>query len=165
MYQKLINSGWIEVICGGMFSGKTEELLRRIRRAQIANMSTIIFKPQIDTRYSKNKIVSHNNNSMESEIIQKTKDIFNIGKNNDVVGIDEAQFFDNEFLDVCKNLAKNNTRVIIAGLDSDYRGLPFGSMPEIMCEADYLDKLTAICVKCGNPVSYTHLTLPTKRIV
>ena len=155
MHKKLINSGWIEVICGGMFSGKTEELLRRIRRAQIANMSTIIFKPQIDTRYSKNKIVSHNNNSMESEIIQKTKDIFNIGMNNDVVGIDEAQFFDSELLDVCKKLAKNNTRVIIAGLDSDYRGLPFGSMPEIMCEADYLDKLTAICVKCGNPASCT----------
>ena len=104
MHKKLINSGWIEVICGGMFSGKTEELLRRIRRAQIANMSTIIFKPQIDTRYSKNKIVSHNNNSMESEIIQKTKDIFNIGKNNDVVGIDEAQFFDSELLDICKKL-------------------------------------------------------------
>ena len=86
---------------------------------------------------------------------KKTKDIFNIGKNNDVVGIDEAQFFDSELLDVCKKLAKNNTRVIIAGLDSDYRGLPFGSMPEIMCEADYLDKLTAICVKCGNPASCT----------
>ena len=163
MHKKLINSGWIEVICGGMFSGKTEELLRRIRRAQIANMSTIIFKPQIDTRYSKNKIVSHNNNSMESEIIQKTKDIFNIGKNNDVVGIDEAQFFDSELLDVCKKLAKNNTRVIIAGLDSDYRGLPFSSMPEIMCEADYLDKLTAICVNVGI-LHHAHKELQKKKI-
>ena len=155
MHQKLINSGWIEVICGGMFSGKTEELLRRIRRAQIANMSTIIFKPQIDTRYSKNKIVSHNNNSMDSEIIQKTKDIFNIGKNNDVVGIDEAQFFNNSLVFACKSLAKNRTRVIVAGLDTDYKGQPFGPMPLIMCESDYLDKLTAICVKCGNPASCT----------
>ena len=155
MHQKLINSGWIEVICGGMFSGKTEELLRRIRRAEIANMSTIIFKPQIDTRYNKNKIVSHNNNSMESKIIKKTTEIFNFGKGIDVIGIDEAQFFDGGLLDICKQLAKNHSRVIIAGLDSDYRGLPFGSMPEIMCEADYLDKLTAICVKCGNPASCT----------
>ena len=94
MHQKPINSGWIEVICGGMFSGKTEELLRRIRRAKIANLSTIIFKPHIDTRYSKNKIVSHNNNSMDSVIIKKTKDLFDIGNKFDVVGIDEAQFFD-----------------------------------------------------------------------
>ena len=155
MHHKLINSGWIEVICGGMFSGKTEELIRRIRRAEIANMSTIIFKPEIDNRYSLDKVVSHNNNSMKSKIIKNTNEIFNIGKNIDVVGIDEAQFFSSELIDECKNLAKNNTRVIIAGLDSDYRGLPFGSMPEIMCEADYLDKLTAICVKCGNPASCT----------
>ena len=114
MHQKPINSGWIEVICGGMFSGKTEELLRRIRRAKIANLSTIIFKPHIDTRYSKNKIVSHNNNSMDSVIIKKTKDLFDIGNKYDVVGIDEAQFFDSD-----------------------------------------LDKLTAICIKCGNPASCT----------
>lgn len=155
MHQKPINSGWIEVICGGMFSGKTEELLRRIRRAKIANLSTIIFKPHIDTRYSKNKIVSHNNNSMDSVIIKKTEDLFDIGNKYDVVGIDEAQFFDSELTDVCKKLAKNNNRVIVAGLDNDYRGLPFGPMPNIMCESDYLDKLSAICIKCGNPASCT----------
>ena len=155
MHQKPINSGWIEVICGGMFCGKTEELLRRIRRAKIANLSTIIFKPHIDTRYSKNKIVSHNNNSMDSVIIKKTKDLFDIGNKYDVVGIDEAQFFDNHLIKMCKNLANRNTRVIVAGLDSDYRGAPFGPMPDIMCESDYLDKLTAICIKCGNPASFT----------
>ena len=155
MHQKPINSGWIEVICGGMFSGKTEELLRRIRRAKIANLSTIIFKPHIDTRYRKNKIVSHNNNSMDSVIIKKTEDLFDIGNKYDVVGIDEAQFFDSELTDVCKKLAKNNNRVIVAGLDNDYRGLPFGPMPNIMCESDYLDKLSAICIKCGNPASCT----------
>ena len=155
MHQKPINSGWIEVICGGMFCGKTEELLRRIRRAKIANLSTIIFKPHIDTRYSKNKIVSHNNNSMDSVIIKKTKDLFDIGNKYDVVGIDEAQFFDSHLIEMCKNLANRNTRVIVAGLDSDYRGSPFGPMPDIMCESDYLDKLTAICIKCGNPASFT----------
>ena len=155
MHQKPINSGWIEVICGGMFSGKTEELLRRIRRAKIANLSTIIFKPHIDTRYSKNKIVSHNNNSMDSVIVKKTTDILDLGKKYDVLGIDEAQFFDSKLTDVCKKLAKNNNRVIVAGLDNDYRGLPFGPMPNIMCESDYLDKLSAICIKCGNPTSCT----------
>ena len=155
MHQKPINSGWIEVICGGMFCGKTEELLRRIRRAKIANLSTIIFKPHIDTRYSKNKIVSHNNNSMDSVIIKKTKDLFDIGNKYDVVGIDEAQFFDGDLIEMCKNLSNKNTRVIVAGLDSDYRGAPFGPMPDIMCESDYLDKLTAICIKCGNPASFT----------
>ena len=155
MNQKPTNSGWIEVICGGMFSGKTEELLRRIRRAKIAKLSTIIFKPHIDTRYSKNKIVSHNNNSMDSVIVEKTTDILDLGKKYDVLGIDEAQFFDSELTDVCKKLAKNNNRVIVAGLDNDYRGLPFGPMPNIMCESDYLDKLSAICIKCGNPASCT----------
>ena len=155
MNQKPTNSGWIEVICGGMFSGKTEELLRRIRRAKIAKLSTIIFKPHIDTRYSKNKIVSHNNNSMDSVIVKKTTDILDLGKKYDVLGIDEAQFFDSELTDVCKKLAKNNNRVIVAGLDNDYRGLPFGPMPNIMGESDYLDKLSAICIKCGNPASCT----------
>ena len=155
MNQKPTNSGWIEVICGGMFSGKTEELLRRIRRAKIAKLSTIIFKPHIDTRYSKNKIVRHNNNSMDSVIVKKTTDILDLGKKYDVLGIDEAQFFDSELTDVCKKLAKNNNRVIVAGLDNDYRGLPFGPMPNIMCESDYLDKLSAICIKCGNPASCT----------
>ena len=160
------NSGWIEVVCGPMFSGKTEELLRRIRRAKIAKLSTIIFKPHIDTRYSKNKIVSHNNNSMDSVIVKKTTDVLDLGKKYDVLGIDEAQFFDSELTDVCKKLAKNNNRVIVAGLDNDYRGLPFGPMPNIMCESDYLDKLSAICIKCGNPASCTQrITKQIKQVV
>jgi len=164
--QKPTNSGWIEVICGGMFCGKTEELLRRIRRAKIAKLSTIIFKPHIDTRYIKNKIVSHNNNSMDSVIVKKPTEIFDLGKEYDVLGIDEAQFFDSEIINVCKKLAKNNTRVIVAGLDNDYRGLPFGPMPEIMCQADYLDKLRAICILCGNPASCTQrITQQTEQIV
>ena len=118
-------------------------------------LDSIIFKPHIDTRYSKNKIVSHNNNSMDSVIIKKTEDLFDIGNKYDVVGIDEAQFFDSDLIEMCKNLTNKNTRVIVAGLDSDYRGSPFGPMPDIMCESDYLDKLTAICIKCGNPASCT----------
>ena len=166
MHQKPINSGWIEVICGGMFSGKTEELLRRIRRAKIAKLSTIMFKPIIDTRYSNNKIVSHNKNSMDSINITKTKDLFELGKKYDVVGIDEAQFFENDLIKYCKNLANNKTRVIVAGLVSDYRGLPFGPMPDIMCESDYLDKLTAICIKCGLDASFTQrITEQTQQVV
>ena len=149
MHKKLINSGWIEVICGGMFSGKTEELLRRIRRAQIANMSTIIFKPQIDTRYSKNKIVSHNNNSMESEIIEKTKDIFNIGKNNDVVGVDEAQFLTDkqvwELSDVVEIL---NIPVMCFGLRTDFQGKLFEGSSSLLAIADELKEIKTIC-HCG----------------
>ena len=166
MHQKPINSGWIEVICGGMFSGKTEELLRRIRRSKIAKLSTIIFKPEIDNRYSKNKIVSHNKNSMNSINISKTNNLFEFGKDYDVVGIDEAQFFDKNLIESCKNLANNKTRVIVAGLDTDYKGLPFGPMPEIMCEADYLDKLTAICIKCGSDASCTQrISKQTRQVV
>tara|TARA_B100001250_G_scaffold175263_1_gene150721 strand:- start:11 stop:574 length:564 start_codon:yes stop_codon:yes gene_type:complete len=150
-----INSGWLEVICGCMFSGKTEELIRRLRRAQIAKMSTIIFKPKVDSRYSKNEIVSHNKNRMNSKIINTTKEIISKSKNIDVIGIDEAQFFDESLLKACTSLANNGKRVIVAGLDKDYRGLPFGPMPSIMCEADYLDKLRAICIECGNPASYS----------
>ena len=150
-----INSGWLEVICGCMFSGKTEEVIRRLRRAQIAKMSTIIFKPKIDSRYSESEIVSHNKNRMNSKIIKSAKEITLESKNIDVVAIDEAQFFDKNLTEVCKSLANNGKRVIVAGLDKDYRGLPFGPMPHIMCEADYLDKLRAICIKCGDPASYS----------
>ena len=150
-----INSGWLEVICGCMFSGKTEELIRRLKRAQIAKMSTIIFKPKIDSRYSKNQIVSHNKNRMNSKIINSTKEIIPKSKNIDVIAIDEAQFFDDDLVQTCTFLANNGKRVIVAGLDKDYRGLPFGPMPSIMCQADYLDKLRAICIECGNPASYS----------
>ena len=152
------NSGWIEVICGSMFSGKTEELIRRLRRAQIAKMPTVIFKPKTDSRFSNEHIVSHNMNKLKSIMISRPSEIIHLSKKFKVVGIDELQFFDNSIIDVCKNLASNNKRVIAAGLDTDYLGKPFGPMPEIMCEADYLDKLRAICVLCGNPASYTQRT-------
>ena len=153
-----INSGWIEVICGNMFSGKTEELIRRLRRAQIAKMSTAIFKPKIDSRFSKDHIVSHNNNKLESLMISHPNEILELAKKYKVIGIDEVQFLDDSIVDVCKSLASQNKRIIAAGLDTDYLGQPFGPMPKIMCEADYLDKLRAICVLCGNPASYTQRT-------
>ena len=150
-----INSGWIEVICGNMFSGKTEELIRRLRRAQIAKMSVSIFKPKIDSRYDKGHIVSHNKMKMKSFMVTNPKEIVSMSEEHEVVGIDEAQFFDSSILDTCKTLASKKKRVIVAGLDRDYKGLPFGPMPNIMCEADYIDKLRAICILCGNPASYT----------
>ena len=149
------NSGWIEVICGSMFSGKTEELIRRIRRAEIAKMNTIIFKPNIDNRYSSNHIVSHNQSKMESILVEDINAILENSTEMDVIGIDEAQFFSNELIPVCKKLAKDNKRVVVAGLDTDFKGIPFGPMPALMCESDFLDKLRAICVKCGNPASFS----------
>ncbi|MEC9376497.1 MAG: thymidine kinase [Candidatus Neomarinimicrobiota bacterium] len=153
-----LNSGWIEVICGSMFSGKTEELIRRLRRAQIAKMNITIFKPHLDSRYSDDHIVSHNQLKMKSRIVKSTDEILKLAQDADVIGIDEGQFFDDSILDICKTLADSRKRVIVAGLDTDFRGLPFGPMPQLMCEADYLDKLRAICVKCGNPASYTQRT-------
>ena len=153
-----LNSGWIEAICGSMFSGKTEELIRRLRRAQIAKMNITIFKPHLDSRYSDDHIVSHNQLKMKSRIVKSTDEILKLAQDADVIGIDEGQFFDDSILDICKTLADSRKRVIVAGLDTDFRGLPFGPMPQLMCEADYLDKLRAICVKCGNPASYTQRT-------
>lgn len=153
-----INAGWIEVICGSMFSGKTEELIRRLRRAEIAKMTTVVIKPKIDSRFSKNHIVSHNQLKLEAQIVESPDDIFNLADNTSIVAIDEAQFFNDSIINTCKSLAKSGKRVIVAGLDTDYRGLPFGPMPGLMCEADYLDKLRAICVKCGNPATYTQRT-------
>ena len=155
MIQSFTDAGKIEVICGCMFSGKTEELIRRIRRAQIAKLSVIVFKPFIDSRYSINEIVSHNNIKIESHSLKSSMEIKSYSLDFDVIGIDEAQFFDKDILKVCQQLAFNGKRVLIAGLDKDYRGLPFGSMPQLMCEADYLDKLRAICVKCSRSASYT----------
>jgi len=148
-------SGWIEVICGSMFSGKTEELIRRMKRAQIANMKTAIFKPRIDTRYSEEHIVSHNQKKMDSYLIDDAEEILQMANDAEVVGIDEAQFMGSNLVEVCRKLSSDKKRVLVAGLDKDYLAKPFGPMPEIMCEADYLDKLRAICVKCGNPASYT----------
>jgi thymidine kinase len=141
-----------------MFSGKTEELIRRIRRAQIAKMDTIIFKPKIDDRYSPEHIVSHNQIKLNSKIVETSDEILTQSQKAEVVAIDEAQFFDEDIVEICKILAKQKKRVIVAGLDTDYRGEPFGPMPNLMCEADYVDKLRAICVRCGNPATYTQRT-------
>ncbi|MDA8753554.1 thymidine kinase [Candidatus Marinimicrobia bacterium] len=160
------NSGSIEVICGGMFSGKTEELIRRLRRAEIAKLSVVIFKPQLDSRFKKEHIVSHNRREMKSILIEDPKQILKMAISYEVVGIDEAQFFDNKITEVCQKLAKDYKRVIVAGLDKDYRGNPFGPMPHLMAEADYLDKLRAICTKCGSTASNSQrMTQDLEKIV
>jgi thymidine kinase len=145
--------GRIEVICGGMFSGKTEELIRRLRRAEIARLAIAIFKPQLDTRFKKKQIISHNKTAMNSTLVNECEAILNEAEKYDVIGIDEAQFFDNRLVKVCQKLANMNKRVIVAGLDKDFKGSPFGPMPYLMAEADYLDKLRAICTLCGRSAS------------
>ncbi len=142
--------GWIEVICGSMFSGKTEELIRRLKRVKIANLKAEIFKPSVDRRYDEIKIVSHDENKIQSTPVGNSQTILLLAQDVDVVGIDEAQFFDDQITSVCEQLATNGIRVIIAGLDMDYKGNPFGAMPRLLAIADYITKLHAICVKCGN---------------
>ena len=142
--------GWIEVICGSMFSGKTEELIRRLKRAKIANLKVEIFKPSIDIRYDETKVVSHDANAIQSTPIDNSQTILLMAQDVDVVGIDEAQFFDDQIMEVCEKLALRGTRVIVAGLDMDYLGKPFGQMPKLLAIADYITKLHAICMKCGN---------------
>ncbi len=142
--------GWIEVICGSMFSGKTEELIRRLKRVKIANLKVEIFKPAIDTRYDISKIVSHDTNFIQSTPVENAQSILLLAQDVDVVGIDEAQFFDAEISFVCEQLAMRGIRVIVAGLDMDYLGKPFGQMPNLLATADYITKLHAICMKCGN---------------
>ncbi len=148
--------GWIEVICGSMFSGKTEELIRRLKRVKIANLKVEIFKPKIDTRYDETKIVSHDTNTIHSTPVSASKEILALAKDVDVVGIDEAQFFDADITKVCEELALNGIRVIVAGLDMDYLGQPFGQMPNLLSIADYITKLHAICMKCGNIANISH---------
>ncbi len=142
--------GWIEVICGSMFSGKTEELIRRLKRAKIANLKVEIFKPGIDVRYDETKVVSHDANAIASTPIDNSQTILLLAEGVDVVGIDEAQFFDDQIMHVCEILALRGVRVIVAGLDMDYLGKPFGQMPYLLSIADYITKLHAICMKCGN---------------
>jgi thymidine kinase len=142
--------GWIEVICGSMFSGKTEELIRRLKRVKIANLKVEIFKPAIDIRYDENNVVSHDANAIQSTPIDNSQTILLLAQDVDVVGIDEAQFFDDEIINVCQALALRGIRVIVAGLDMDYKGQPFGQMPNLLSIADYITKLHAICVKCGH---------------
>lgn len=147
--------GWIEVVCGCMFSGKTEELIRRLRRAQIAKQKVIIFKPRIDNRYSADRIVSHNTQSLDSIVIDKPQELLTLGKEAQVIGIDEAQFFSLDLVGVCEQLADAGKRVIVAGLDQDYRGEPFEPLPRLLALAEYITKTLAICMVCGNPADRT----------
>ena len=147
--------GWIEVICGSMFSGKTEELIRRLKRARIANLKVEIFKPALDTRYDETQVVSHDANAIQSTPIDNSQTILLLAQDVDVVGIDEAQFFDNEITTLCETLALRGIRVIVAGLDMDYTGRPFGQMPDLLAIADFITKLHAICVKCGNLANFS----------
>lgn len=147
--------GWIEVICGSMFSGKTEELIRRLKRAQIAKLKVEIFKPEIDTRYHIEKVVSHQGNEIHSTPVPLAGNILLMASEMDVVGIDEAQFFDEGLIDVCNTLANSGVRVVVAGLDMDYTGKPFGVMPKLMAIAEYVTKVHAICVDCGHIANHS----------
>ncbi len=159
-------TGWIEVITGCMFSGKTEELIRRLRRAKIAKQKVVIFKPNIDTRYSTNSIVSHSEQSLPSILIKDVKEILDLVEDAQVIGIDEAQFFTNDLINVCNQLADDGKRVIVAGLDMDYRGVPFEPIPQILSVAEYITKSLAICVECGNPSDRTQRkTTSSERVI
>jgi len=151
-----VKEGWIEVITGSMFAGKTEELIRRIRRINYAKKKVLVFKPKIDNRYGVEEVVSHNQSRIKSIIIGSAKEIYNyITEDIYAVAVDEAQFFDKELVDVCEDLANHKIRVIVAGLDKDFRGEPFGVMPEILARAEYVTKLQAICNVCGAPATRT----------
>jgi thymidine kinase len=148
--------GSIEVVCGSMFSGKTEELIRRLNRAKIARLKVEIFSPKADTRYAEDALVSHNSNSIPSTPVENASSILLLGSDVHVIGIDEAQFFDDELPDVCNVLANKGIRVIVAGLDMDFKGRPFGPMPQIMAMAESVTKLHAVCMRCGNPAVYSY---------
>ncbi|MBY0065561.1 MULTISPECIES: thymidine kinase [Empedobacter] len=158
-------SGWIEVICGSMFSGKTEELIRRLKRAEFAKQRVEIFKPTIDTRYADREVVSHNQNSITSTPVEYSSAILLLADDCDVVGIDEAQFFDEGIVDVANQLANEGKRVIVAGLDMDFKGRPFGPMPNLMATAEYVTKVHAICVRTGNLANYSHRKIDSDRLV
>jgi len=157
--------GWIEVICGSMFSGKTEELIRRLKRARIARQKVEIFKPGIDTRYDEQNVVSHDENYIPSTPVQSASQILLMTNDVNVVGIDEAQFFDNELPAVCNTLASNGIRVIVAGLDMDYLGNPFGPMPALMAIAEDVTKVHAICMQCGDLAQYTYRMIKDDHLV
>ncbi|HRN26602.1 MAG TPA: thymidine kinase [Ignavibacteriaceae bacterium] len=160
------DSGWIEVITGCMFSGKTEELIRRLRRAKIAKQKVVIFKPIIDTRYSNNSIVSHSEQSLPSVLIKDVNEILDLVEDAQIIGIDEAQFFSNDIINVCNKLADDGKRVIVAGLDMDYRGIPFEPIPQLLSVAEYITKSLAICVECGNPADRTQRkTASSERVI
>jgi len=163
--KKAKNRGWVEVICGSMFSGKTEELIRRLKRAEYAKLKVEIFKPMIDTRYSEEDVVSHDENTIRSTPVESSGNILLLSGNVDVIGIDEAQFFDDNLVDVCNQLANNGIRVIVAGLDMDFRGKPFGPIPDLMAQAEYVTKVHAICMKCGNLAQYSHRITKSDKLV
>src|SRR5690606_9341008 len=149
-------SGWIEVICGSMFSGKTEELIRRIKRAEFANQRNLLIKPSIDNRYSEGDIVSHSGLQVNAIVVENSKSIMEQWNGEQIVAIDEAQFFDAYLIDVCNSLANKGVRVVVAGLDMDYKGKPFGPIPSLMAIAEYVTKVHAICVACGNLAQFSH---------
>lgn len=158
-------AGWIEVVCGSMFSGKTEELIRRLKRAQFAKQKVEIFKPKIDIRYSEEDVVSHDSNAIRCTPVDNSGNILLLTGDVDVVGIDEAQFFDTNIVAVCKALADSGIRVIVAGLDMDYLGKPFGPMPALMAIAEYVTKVHAICVRCGNLANHSHRLTENDKLV
>lgn len=158
-------TGWIEIIAGCMFSGKTEELIRRLRRATIAKQKVMIFKPKIDNRYSSSDIVSHSEQSLPSILIEDINDVLEYSKDSNVIGIDEAQFFTSDIIKVCNKLANDGKRVIVAGLDQDYQGIPFEPMPQLLAIAEYITKTLAICVNCGNPADKTQRKIVTSERV
>jgi thymidine kinase len=158
-------SGWMEVICGSMFSGKTEELIRRLRRAEMAGQNVEIFKPKLDTRYAEEEVVSHNQNKIRSTPVESPSEILLLGSTCDVVGIDEAQFFDESVVEVANTLANNGVRVVIAGLDMDFMGRPFGPIPNLMATAEYVTKVHAICKRTGNLAHHSMRTTANKDLV
>lgn len=158
-------SGWMEVICGSMFSGKTEELIRRLRRAEMAGQHVEIFKPRLDIRYAEEEVVSHNQNKIRSTPVESPSEILLLGSTCDVVGIDEAQFFDDSIVEVANALANNGVRVVIAGLDMDFMGRPFGPIPNLMATAEYVTKVHAICKRTGNLANYSMRKSATKDLV
>lgn len=157
--------GWIEVICGSMFSGKTEELIRRLKRAKIAKQKVEIFKPQIDNRYDQEAVVSHDENQIHSTPVPASANIPLLINDEEVIGIDEAQFFDMELVGVCNRLANQGIRVIVAGLDMDFQGKPFGPIPALLATAEYVTKVHAICVRCGNLANHSHRTNADSKLV
>tara|TARA_X000000950_G_scaffold268075_1_gene345212 strand:- start:4687 stop:5277 length:591 start_codon:yes stop_codon:yes gene_type:complete len=156
-------TGWIEVVCGSMFSGKTEELIRRIRRAQYANLDVIIFKPTLDIRDKKNTVVSHDDTTIDCKTIKRASEIYKLSKAYRVVGIDETQFFDEEIVEVCNSLANHGVRVIVAGLDMDYKGVPFKNMANLMATSEYVTKVHAICPKTGGLAQYSYRKTKSKK--
>ena len=157
--------GWIEVVCGSMFSGKTEELIRRMRRAEFAKMKVEIFKPRIDSRYHEENVVSHNQASIRSTVVDHSSQLLLLTGDVEVIGIDEAQFFDDGLPEVCNQLANQGIRVIIAGLDMDYMGRPFGPMPHLLAIAEFVTKVHAICVQTGNLANYSYRHVPGDSVV